>query len=410
MRRRVGGEMPPEKDFFKSAQASYSDTPPQSLDGFNLIVSTPTLKVYLKDKTILVGVRGTKVTDKQDLIADARIALNLLKHSNRYKRDKEVFDKIIKQYPPQDYEYYLSGHSLGGAIDNQLKYDYPFIKNAVEYNPAFQPKDLFYSQGKDIKRLYTDKDALYNLGGKLFTNKQVIPAKSSIGNSYIDGISGHILSNFAELYNVSGGEELSREEEEKLIGKDLSKHINFSNLNPNAREYRQPRRKQEAFMFPTIEDYENYYNEQKLRNPNYTIYSDKSVIHPTLYQMQQSRRGKGSGSKNAGFIKMLYAKRVLKRKPEDYPTRDKKAPKKFLIKKIRNPSSHLNKKFGVAETIQRANIPLNRPFNKGERKNLSANELKELRHLELERKHKSLANKEGVSLEEYYNRHPKVKR
>lgn len=572
MRRRVGGSMPPEKDFFKTAQASYSETPPQSLDGFTLIASTPTLKVYLKDKTILAGVRGTKVTDKQDLLADARIPLNLLKYSDRYKRDKEAFDKIVKQYPPQDYEYYISGHSLGGAIDNQLKYDYPFIKNAVEYNPAFQPKDFFYSQGNDIKRLYTDKDALYNLGGKLFTNKQVIPAKSSLGNSYIDGISGHILSNFAELYNVSGGadEDLRRQIIERArrgreavrnrIPEDLrpppiiiplrqveeprpnsplrpptpepviqnddrtivdegrqsrsssmssgfsvaeggSRNAGFikrliasgdiqkikvkkpsKNLRDKIFEYhhQQETKKYEtqkkqtattrdqslsevlvANKLPSLSQLnfwgstgdKFYYPPYQFNGRHYYVkvkpsYKSKDLIqvelredspnshHPALedhytlkefkdvvkgYKKQDSWKfisrssawkGRGDGgSKNAGFIKMLYAKRVLKRKPEDYPTRDKKAPKLFQVKKIKKPSAHLRKKFGVNETIQRVSVnTLNRPFKKGERKHLSPEHLAELRSLERERKHKSLAKKEGVSLEEYYRRHPRVKR
>jgi len=374
-----GGIQPPEQDFFKSARASYSNKPQLTIDGFTLVVSTPTLKVYQKDKTLLVAVRGTKLTDKNDLVADARLPLNLLNHSTRYKRDKETFDKVIKHFPPQDYEYYLSGHSLGGAVDNQLKYDYPFIKNAVEYNPAFQPKDFLYSQGPDIKRLYTDKDALYNLGGKLFTNKHVIPATNSIGNSYIDSISGHILSNFASLYNNSSGGAKPRESHP--LGKIWGSYKDGSVI---------------------FKDKKGYYILRWLKTKNIEVKRHLKGLKKWL-DSYFIKRGEGDGSKNAGFIKMLYAKRVLKRKPEDYKTRDKKAPNEFLIDKISKPSTHLQKKFEVAK-------PLNRPFKKGERDNLSANQLTELRRLERERKHKSLAKKEGVSLEEYYQKHPKVKR
>lgn len=518
-RRRIGGEMPPEKDFFKSAEASYKDVPPNELDGFTLIASTPTLKVYRKDKTLLIGVRGTKLTDKQDLIADARIPLNLLKHSDRYKRDKDAFEKVVKQFPPQDYEYYISGHSLGGAIDNQLKYDFPFIRNAVEYNPAFQPKDVFYAQGPDIKRIYTDKDGLYQLGGKLFINKKVIPTKSSIGNSYVDAVSGHILSNFADLYSggVSGGGQTGSKIAKELNRYDLFYTIMFAldkirrhftpddlkmyedliklteghkSVSDTAQEYLLERAKylyekyikrrgggdgyftdkfERGFqhllkdvddidlkneiediaielkdelkkvgktfsistgyntavkdvkerlvkkaldlIYKRIEAYKKYESKMKplLLAHKHNVAREKQdvLMREELPKGKKKEfapvRPSGSG-KNAGFIKMLYAKKVLKRTPDYYPTRDKKAPKKFEIKKIKNPSSNLKKKFGVAETTQRVNT-LNRPFKKGERKDLNAEQLTELRRLERERKHKSLAKKEGITLEEYYKRH-----
>ncbi len=201
-----GGDMPQEKTFFKSAKASYNDAPAPELDGYKLVVSTPTLKAYLKDKSLLIAIRGTKMSDKQDLVADAKIAINRLASSDRYKKDKSTMDAITRKYPPQTYDYYLSGHSLGGAIANQLKYDFPFIRNSVQFNPAFQPKDLIWSQGSNTKRIYTDKDGLYQLGGKFFTNKQVVPASSSTGYSAIDAISGHVLSNFASLYGEPVGD------------------------------------------------------------------------------------------------------------------------------------------------------------------------------------------------------------
>jgi len=508
-----GGEMPPEKLFFKTAEASYKEAPPNELDGFTLVVSTPTLKAYLKDKTLLIGLRGTKITDKKDIIADIKLPLNLLKGTDRYKKDKETLQAITKRYPPQDYEYYISGHSLGGAIDNQLKYDFPFIKNAVEYNPAFQSKDLIWSQGRDIKRLYTDKDGLYNLGGKLFVNKQVIPAKSSTGLSPIDAISGHILSNFADIYNVSGGGqtaskiagEINRYDvflaliwalekvKSSMSSNDMKtqdaihKYVyNFKGLDDIAqaellakakylynkyfpKEEKETTRGKGGTMYDAVrKDYPivfkkfreagndiekqaivvrkwfhkliektggrpgfffdllrktklfNYKN--KTDDEIYSDIDDRLILTPfdvfdkfvkviNDYIIVKSRMGfplyeraDGDG-KNAGFIKMLYAKRVLKRRPEDYPTRDKKAPKSFKVAKIKNPSAHLRKKFGVEETIQKASIPLNRPFRKGERKNLSPEDLAELRRLERERQWKSKAKKEGITLEEYKKRH-----
>ena len=205
-----GGAMPPESLFFRSAKQSYKAVPERELAGFELVVNTPTCKVYKKDNVILIGLRGTDIADKQDLIADASLAINRLSKTERYKKDKATLERLIKIYPPQDNEYYLSGHSLSGAIINQLKYDFPFLRNAVEYNPAFQVKDLIWSQKPDIKRIYTDKDGLYRLGGRLFAKNTVIPAQNSTGVDAIDAVSGHILSNFASLYPEGGNRIFSR--------------------------------------------------------------------------------------------------------------------------------------------------------------------------------------------------------
>ena len=84
-----------------------------------------------------------------------------------------------------------------------MKRDFPELKDAVEYNGAFQPSDFIFSQKKDIKRLYTSDDGLYKLGGKLFRNNTVIAPTKSTGVNVIDAVSGHVLSNFKKLYPSS---------------------------------------------------------------------------------------------------------------------------------------------------------------------------------------------------------------
>lgn len=316
-----GGEMPPEKMFFKTAEESYSATPQSALDGFSLVVSTPTLKAYLKDKTLLIGLRGTKLNDKRDLVADVKLPFNLLKGTDRYKTDKATFEAIVKRYPPQDYEYYISGHSLGGAIDNQLKYDFPFIKNAVEYNPAFQAKDLFWSQKPEIKRIYTDKDGLYNLGGKLFRNNKVIPAKSATGVSAIDAISGHILSNFGDLYK--GGGKISRRKIMKGSGySPLAKSVMAKDVVPQERA----RRMAELIRWNEIgrhqKDVVDDLMDLRDLNPTPQIttalnraIADFNAIKAKFRSLQDRdatlrKQGKG-GSKKSGYVRKLIAEGKL---------------------------------------------------------------------------------------------------
>ena len=199
---RRGGVKPPEHNFYKAAEKSYDPVAPANIDQYDRVMDTPTMDAYKSGNVILVGVRGTDFKDKTDLKADASIAVNNLKGSNRYIKDKKDFEALVRRFPPANHEYYLAGHSLSGAVNQQLKRDFPFIKEGVSYNPAFQPSDLA-QQDPSFKRYYTNTDFLYNLGGKFFRNvNMVAPDKPKGLKGWLTpkGVSGHYITNFAKLY------------------------------------------------------------------------------------------------------------------------------------------------------------------------------------------------------------------
>jgi len=206
-----GGYLPTEKSFFKVAKEEYNTNPPQIIDNFKLVYSSPTIHIYLDEngKTILLSFRGTVPTNKDDLLADASIVINRLYYSNRFKNDKEQIQKIFQKYPPNKYEYYVTGHSLGGAITNSIIREYPNnIKYAITYNPAFQPYDIISQQNKKIKRLYTPDDGLYKLGGRLFSNVTLVPTtRTTLPNQNLittgfNAYQGHALDNFNSYYGM----------------------------------------------------------------------------------------------------------------------------------------------------------------------------------------------------------------
>jgi len=208
------GGAPPQKAFFQSAEGAYEKQAPKIISGnYSLVMDSPTFDAYVNEqsKEVLIAPRGTDPTSFEDLKADGSLAFNQLRNSRRYKKDDTMMKKLIQQYPPTQYSYYASGHSLSGAIITQMRRDYPFIKMGVAYNSAFQPQDLL-TQDPTIKRIYTDKDFLYNLGGKFFKNIQVIPMKREETSGFFsklkqkltpDGLQGHSLSNFKPLYGGS---------------------------------------------------------------------------------------------------------------------------------------------------------------------------------------------------------------
>lgn len=202
----AGGAKPTEKIFYKTADFAYESNPPKEVGDFVLFKNTPTLDAWInwRDNTIMIAVRGTK--DFRDMKANTSLPFNNLRNTQRYKEDRMVIEQIIKQFPPSAYEYYLSGHSLGGAIVAQLKKDFPLLKDAVVYNSAYQTNDVI-QEDKSIKKLYTTDDPLYKIAGRSFENKVVVPVDSSFLHS-ISGIlgrvargySGHKLTKFKSLY------------------------------------------------------------------------------------------------------------------------------------------------------------------------------------------------------------------
>ena len=157
-----GKAMPEELNYLQQmAKQSYNIVDPQEdINGWKLEKWTPTMKFWVKGKEVIVGVRGTKTTE--DVLTWGTIPLNTLDTTTVYKRDKAAVQQFQQKYPPNEYNYYAVGHSLGGAIiDNLLRAK--LIKEAVSYNPAIQYKDI--NGGLPNRRIYYGSDPLYRLMG-----------------------------------------------------------------------------------------------------------------------------------------------------------------------------------------------------------------------------------------------------
>lgn len=199
---------PPEKVFFDIAEEVYNLNSKEELDGFRLAKDTATTDAYVNDatKTIVIGLRGTNPKDLNDLLADIRTVTSRLATTTRYKYDKSFVEKIIKEFP--GYSIFLAGHSLGGAMATQLKRDFPQIKTAVEFNPAFQTRD-FVSSPANIVRIYSSRDPLYLAGGRLLATR-VIKAGS------MNPLKEHFLSTFDRYYSSGGKSDVEMKASESL--------------------------------------------------------------------------------------------------------------------------------------------------------------------------------------------------
>jgi hypothetical protein len=166
-----------------SAEA-YSSSPEATIDGYSLVSSTPTLKVYKKGDHVIVGVRGTDPTDINDLSADASIAFNRLGRTNRARIDIAAVEALRKQYPTAVFA--GAGHSLGGAvIDEMIKRG--LLQSARSYNPAVQ----LSNETEANARVYNENDPLYLVGKQfLKTTPTVLAGIPGTNPHFLDSLAG----------------------------------------------------------------------------------------------------------------------------------------------------------------------------------------------------------------------------
>lgn len=197
-----GGPMPTANILHLAAEGAYGNNPPP-LFGLKLVESTPTLKFYVGGNTVVVAIRGTY--DMGDVGADAMVAFGQLARSKRYIEDKKTLEQFQLRYPRDQYDYYGTGHSLGGAILDLFLAE-GLLDEGRSYNPAIQPQTIFFDNKKN-HRVYNKADALYKLMGR-WTNTEVrenrqepvpLPNLGIISGAVAEGmnfLNAHGLNNF----------------------------------------------------------------------------------------------------------------------------------------------------------------------------------------------------------------------
>jgi hypothetical protein len=152
--------MPDTKVLYQMNKNAYANSNASVEPGWNFMAGTPTIKIYNRGNTMLVAVRGT--ADNRDILTDLTIAAQDMANQPRYTQDRDFIRQFQTQYPSGQYTYLLTGHSLGGAICDQLMRDGIGLQ-AITFNPAVQ-KNAYNSQNN--KRIYQSEDPLYRMMGR----------------------------------------------------------------------------------------------------------------------------------------------------------------------------------------------------------------------------------------------------
>jgi hypothetical protein len=197
--------MPSTRILYQMNKNSYSNSN-ENVEGYTFMEGTPTLKCYNAGNAIVVAVRGT--ADKTDVITDITIAAQDMQRQPRYIQDKQFLQQLQAKSPSPDFTYLMTGHSLGGAICDQLMSDGIGIQ-AITFNPAVQ-KSAYDSQIN--KRIYQADDPLYRMMGRyckynveVRTNRNKNAIESVLSAVPIAGV-GYTAMQAHSLDNYIGGQ------------------------------------------------------------------------------------------------------------------------------------------------------------------------------------------------------------
>jgi hypothetical protein len=272
-------DMPPLEDLSKMVASTY-DPPSEggidssAIQGYTLIAKTPTLSFFQVDRKrniIIIALRGTSFSDVSDISADLGIVRGIVsdastarnvRNSARYRQDvmyiKEIQPLITGYLRIKDPIYYAVGHSLSGAMIDELLED-NLVSSAVSFNPAIERRN--FDIPNNNHRVYLECDILYNLLGKFITNgnievvKKENPAGPDAGP--IDTTKGTVrCHNIKEVIPLMSGKGINNNishkyKYEEMIGgrspcDSILQEMTTADYGPNSGRERQMRRYMEC--------------------------------------------------------------------------------------------------------------------------------------------------------------------
>ena len=134
--------------YAKLAEAAYSKDPIYKIGEFQMLpnYSNDRVKVYTKNDEVVFSIRGTRVTDSNDLVADVRVWKDKLKEDKTYQEVKYQLRRILSL--KRNWRVVVVGLSLAGSMAIELVTD-PEFMNQISAAYAFNP-------GVGVRRFITD--------------------------------------------------------------------------------------------------------------------------------------------------------------------------------------------------------------------------------------------------------------
>lgn len=188
VRRSPAGATPPDDIMLQASKNAYitgGGRPDLIAPNWNKIYDGPNVVAYsdydpdrprrLGPANVIVSFRGT--ANLTDAYSDIKSILSDYNNSPRYNTDRDELDKIMSNFRPIDFNYFFTGHSLGGVsamhflrtfMADGTKQPWTWNKDenrikATVFNSGFQPnKDFDGNELQNTRKIYMVNDPLYN--------------------------------------------------------------------------------------------------------------------------------------------------------------------------------------------------------------------------------------------------------
>lgn len=183
------------------------------VNGWTLVDISSTAGAWKNDKSKTYAYAYRGMITPEDIRVVPTLVSNKVATTARYKKDA-AFTR--KNQPPQGYCRIAFGHSLGGAIVDQILAD-GLASSATSYNPAIELSKLNNSGNK---RLYNRHDFLYKLIGLHASNVHTINndafSKISAGLNFFNIAKSYYEHNLSQFID----KEKEKIKRPKTVGED----------------------------------------------------------------------------------------------------------------------------------------------------------------------------------------------
>lgn len=155
--------------------------------------------IYVNHATqhLIIGYRGTDITNINDLMSDVELVLGVSGLDKRVEDSLRIYDLARKKYP--EYTKGICGHSLGGTICYIVsKHRNP--EHCTVFNPGSAPNTLFIQMLTDTvqKAPWTRYVYTYKILGDILSTFSFVGITKVFRISAVNPIILHGLENFAQ--------------------------------------------------------------------------------------------------------------------------------------------------------------------------------------------------------------------
>ena len=182
---------------------------------WELVAISPSAGVWKNDKSKSYAYAYRGMITPDDIQVVPTLISNKVANTTRYRKDR---DFTRKYQPPAGYQRYAFGHSLGGAIVDQIISD-GLADSGISFNPAIELNKMEFSKNK---RLYNRHDFLYKMIGQHAANVHTINndlfSRISAGANFFNVALSYYTHNLSQFIDTKQEEPKKAPSEERAKG------------------------------------------------------------------------------------------------------------------------------------------------------------------------------------------------